>query len=91
MQLSDLQIESIVCTAILNYLNNSTYTKEDILIKFPDAVELAFLEFKSIASQPTNVASMSQGSRSVTFKDGSYILTDNVKLLLPKPKNFMVW
>lgn len=91
MGLNDLQVESIVCTAILNYLNTNRYTKEDILIKFPEAVELGCLEFKSTVSQPSNVVSMTQGARSITFKEGSNILTDNVKLLLPKPSNFMVW
>ena len=53
---------------------------------------VAIEEEKEKLKQPSNVSSMSQGSRSVTYKNtGVGMLSNNVKLLLPKPRNYMVW
>ena len=92
MNLTDWQIESIVIKAIQNYLNNDKYDDVYIEMNFKEAVMVAIEEEKEKLKQPSNISSMSQGSRSVTYKNtGIGKLSDNVKALLPKPKNFYVW
>lgn len=92
MNLTDWQIESIVIKAIQNYLNNDKYDDVYIEMNFKEAVMVAIEEEKEKLKQPSNIFSMSQGSRSVTYKNtGIGKLSDNVKALLPKPKNFYVW
>lgn len=92
MNLTDWQIESIVIKAIQNYLNNVKYDDVYIEMNFPEAIMVAIEEEKEKLKQPSNISSMSQGSRSVTYKNtGIGKLSDNVKALLPKPKNFYVW
>ncbi|MDU2489311.1 MAG: hypothetical protein E7D27_01805 [Clostridium celatum] len=92
MNLTDWQIESIVIKAIQNYLNNDKYDDVYIEMNFQEAVMVAIEEEKEKLKQPSNISSMSQGSRSVTYKNtGIGKLSDNVKALLPKPKNFYVW
>lgn len=92
MNLTDEQIKSIVVKAIQNYLNNDKFDDVYIEMNFQEAVMVAIEEEKEKLKQPSNISSMSQGSRSVTYKNtGIGKLSDNVKALLPKPKNFYVW
>ena len=92
MNLTDEQIKSIVVKAIQNYLNNDKFDDVYIEMTFPEAIMVAIEEEKEKLKQPSNVSSMSQGSRSVTYKNtGVGMLSNNVKLLLPKPRNYMVW
>jgi len=92
MNLTDWQIESIVIKAIQNYLNNDKYDDVYIEMNFQEALIVAIEEEKEKLKQPSNISSMSQGSRSVTYKNtGAGKLSDNVKALLPKPRNYMVW
>ena len=92
MNLTDEQIKSIVVKAIQNYLNNDKFDDVYIEMNFPEAIMVAIEEEKEKLKQPSNVSSMSQGSRSVTYKNtGIGKLSDNVKSLLPTPKNYMVW
>ena len=92
MNLTDWQIESIVIKAIQNYLNNDKYDDVYIEMNFKEAVMVAIEEEKEKLKQPSKILSMSQGSRSVTYKNtGIGKLSENVKALLPKPKNCYVW
>ena len=92
MNLTDEQIKSIVVKAIQNYLNNDKFDDVYIEMNFPEAIMVAIEEEKEKLKQPSNVSSMSQGSRSVTYKNtGVGMFSNNVKLLLPKPRNYMVW
>lgn len=92
MNLTDEQIKSIVVKAIQNYLNNDKFDDVYIEMNFPESIIVAIEEEKEKLKQPSNVSSMSQGSRSVTYKNtGIGKLSDNVKSLLPTPKNYMVW
>lgn len=92
MNLTDEQIKSIVIKAIQNYLSNDKFDDVYIEEKFPEAIMVAIEEEKEKLKQPSNVSSMSQGSRSVTYKNiGVGMLSNNVKLLLPKPRNYIVW
>ena len=92
MNLTDEQIKSIVVKAIQNYLNNDKFDYVYIEMNFSEAIIVAIEEEKEKLKQPSNISSMSQGSRSVTYKNtGIGKLSDNVKALLPTPKNYMVW
>lgn len=92
MNLTDEQIKSIVIKAIQNYLNNDKFDDVYIEMNFTEAIMVAIEEEKEKLKQPSNISSMSQGSRSVTYKNtGVGMLSNNVKLLLPKPRNYMVW
>lgn len=92
MNLTDEQIKSIVIKAIKMYLKNDKYDDVYIEMNFPEAVMVAIEEEKEKLKQPSNISSMSQGSRSVTYKNtGIGKLSDNVKSLLPTSKNYMVW
>ena len=92
MNLTDEQIKSIVIKAIKMYLNNDKYDDVYIEMNFQEAVMVAIEEEREKLKQPSNISSMSQGSRSVTYKNtGIGKLSDNVKSLLPTPKNYMVW
>lgn len=92
MNLTDEQIKSIVIKSIKNYLDNDKFDDVYIEINFQEAVMIAVEEEKEKLKQPSNISSMSQGSRSVTYKNtGIGMLSNNVKALLPKPRNYMVW
>lgn len=92
MNLTDEQIKSIVVKAIQNYLNNDKFDDVYIEMNFPEVIMVAIEEEKEKLKQPSNISSMSQGSRSVTYKNiGVGMLSNNVKLLLPKPRNYIVW
>lgn len=83
--LADELIEKIVIKAIINYLNNPQFDEAYIKANFAQEVELAKEEYKQCYNQPSNVSSMTQGARSVTFKEGSNVISNNVKALLPNP------
>lgn len=92
MNLTDEQIKSIVIKAIKMYLKNDKYDDVYIEMNFQEAIMVAIEEEKEKLEQPSNISSMSQGSRSVTYKNtGIGKLSDNVKSLLPTPENFYVW
>lgn len=92
MNLTDEQIKSIVIKAIKMYLKNDKFDDVYIEMNFIEAIMVAIEEEKEKLKQPVNISSMSQGSRSVTYKNtGIGKLSDNVKSLLPTPKNYMVW
>lgn len=86
MKLTDEQINSIVVKAIQVYLNNDKFDSSYIISNFAEAIIIATEEFKERMNQPSNIISMTQGARSVTYKDvGIGSLSDNIKMLLPKP------
>ncbi|WP_303188425.1 hypothetical protein [uncultured Clostridium sp.] len=92
MNLTDEQIKAIVIKSIKNYLDNDKFDDVYIEANFPEAIIIAIEEEKEKLKQPSNISSMSQGSRSVTYKNtGVGMLSNNVKLLLPKPRNYIVW
>lgn len=86
MNLTDEQIKSIVIKAIKMYLKNDKFDDVYIEMNFTEAIMVAIEEEKEKLKQPVNISSMSQGSRSVTYKNtGIGQISDNVKALLPKP------
>lgn len=86
MNLTEEQLEVIVVDSILKYLNNSRFDDVYIENNFSSAIIVAIEEMKEQLKQPSNLSSLTEGSRSVTFKNvGIGTLSDNVKSLLPKP------
>ena len=85
MNLTDNQIENIVVEAIIKHLNNPKFDYSYVVANFTYAMELGMEELKERLKQPSNVVSMTEGGRSITFKNNLGQLSDNVKSLLPKP------
>lgn len=90
---NDSEYEQMACIAIRNYLKVKL-TDEDIKNKYPLALKRLIENSKNFdKTAMAGVTSMSQGSRSITFEAGveSMSITNDVKMLLPKPKNFYAW
>ena len=85
MNLTDNQIENIVVEAIIKHLNNPKFDYSYVVTNLTYAMELGIEELKEWLKQPSNVVSMTEGGRSITFKNNLGILSENVKALLPKP------
>ncbi|SCI99940.1 Uncharacterised protein [uncultured Clostridium sp.] len=85
MNLTDNQIENIVVESIIKHLNNPKFDYSYVVANFTYAMELGMEELKERLKQPSNVVSMTEGGRSITFKNNLGILSENVKALLPKP------
>ena len=82
------------CLVIKNYLK-VCFTDEEIQEKFPLAVEQIIRNSEKLERlrDGAGVKSQSQGDRSTTFFDGveAWIITEDIKALLPAPNNFNVW
>lgn len=85
MNLTDNQIENIVVEAIIKHLNNPKFDYSYVVANFTYAMELGIEELKERLKQPSNVISMTEGGRSITFKNNVGILSENLKAILPKP------
>jgi hypothetical protein len=72
-------------TLIKNYLNKDSLTSEFIEVTYPDAiVEIISFAYKNKGKE--NIKSTTQGSRSVTYSDGTvFSISPSVKQLLPTP------
>lgn len=72
---------------IKNYLNKECITDEEIELLHGEAIiSLVVDGHKSVTGGTDGIKSMSQGSRSVTYKDDvSFTINDSVKALLPNP------
>ena len=86
------------CLIIRNYLeeNNLPYnfTDDEIYEKYELAVEqLIRNSVKAEKQKGIGIKSMTQGQRSVTYSDNfeAWTVTEDIKQLLPKPKNFYAW
>lgn len=79
----------------LKVFNNSKWTNEYILANYSFAVEQLIKNSKKIekTKESVGVISQSQGDRSTTFMDNieAWVITEDIKALLPNPINFKVW
>ncbi|NFH81676.1 hypothetical protein FDA09_16310 [Clostridium botulinum] len=79
----------------LKVFNNSKWTNEYILTNYLFAVEQLIKNSKKIekTKESVGVISQSQGDRSTTFMDNieAWVITEDIKALLPNPINFKVW
>jgi len=70
-------------TFIKNYLNNK-YDSAYIEVNFDDAIiALVYNTYSSKGKE--NIQSESQGSRSKTYKASTFLMSDDIKGLLPLP------
>ena len=73
--------------SIKKYLNKA-FTDEEIKEQFSLAIKVLVNNAENIINiKPAGVTSITQGSQSMTFKNGTeaFTITDDVKALLPKP------
>lgn len=79
----------------LKALNNPNWTDEYVMENYSLAVQQLIENSKVINNVKgcVGVKSQTQGSRSVTFSDNleAWIITEDVKMLLPNPCNFIAW
>lgn len=80
---TDEEKELIAINNIRNYLNKD-FTDEEIRTKFGLALKRIVNNFDNMANS-SGVKSMTQGSMSVTYTDDKQYITDDIRLLLPKP------
>ena len=79
--------EQMAIIAIRRYLNKG-FTDEEIKEKFDLAIKVLINNAEYLMNtKVSGVTSMSQGSQSMTFKEGieAFTITDDVKALLPRP------
>lgn len=80
---TDEEKELIAINNIRNYLNKD-FTDEEIRTKFGLALKKIVSNFDNMTNS-SGVKSMTQGSMSVTYTDEKEYITDDIRLLLPKP------
>lgn len=82
-----IEKEQMAIISIRRYLNKD-FTDIEIKEKFALAIKVIVNNADTLLNtKAPGVTSMSQGSQSMTFKDGieAYVITDDVKALLPRP------
>lgn len=78
------ELDQIAIISIRNYLNKPSLTDENIKSEFPLAIKKIVTNI-SVVDKRNGVKSVSQGARSVTYSDSQTYITDDIKLLLPRP------
>lgn len=79
--------EQMAIIAIRRYLNKD-FTDDAIREQFALAIKVLVNNAENLMNtKAPGVTSMSQGSQSMTFKDGveAFSITDDIKALLPRP------
>ncbi|WP_195954409.1 hypothetical protein [Clostridium tertium] len=84
--------------AIRNYLNidEDYWNLNNLASKYSLVIELVkenYDKYKSATNGLIGINSISQGSQSISFNSNisNTLITDEIKLLLPKPKSFYTW
>lgn len=87
MNYTPSELEQMAIISIRKYLNKD-FTDAEIKDKYSFAIKVIVNNATTLMNNKVpGVASMSQGSQSMTFKDGvePFTITDDVKALLPRP------
>lgn len=88
---TDLELEEIAISAIQNYLNvngKELWTDDYIKTNHSIAIKLIINNYKNISeinNGISNISSISQGGQSISFNSATNFITEDVKLILPKP------
>lgn len=90
------EIEQIAISLIQSYYDyESKYTDDYIKTRLSIPLKMIINNIQSVDDLAgiTNVSSISQGSRSVSFNSSikNMYLTEEVKAVLPPKKNFYAW
>lgn len=78
------ELEQMAIISIRNYLNKPSLTDVDIKDQFPLAIKKIVSNIGQVDKR-NGVKSVTQGARAVTYNDSQTYITDDVRLLLPKP------
>ena len=89
MAYTDEELNEMAVLAIFNYYSGE-YSKEYIQDNFKLAIKVLCNNIKNNSGN-SNVKQMTQGSRSITYKDNIDMITTDVLALLPKKNNFYAW
>lgn len=83
-----MDYDAMALDIIYNYLNSPLkYSKEYILKNFNSVITILSKNLKDYFTTNSNIKSMQQGQRQVTYKDTTIkSLIDEIKLLLPLPE-----
>lgn len=88
---TDLELEEIAIIVIKNYLNvkdKELWTNDYIRSNYSMAIKLIINNYKNISeinNGISNISSISQGGQSISFNSATNFITEDVKLILPKP------
>lgn len=89
-----INTRAIAILAVNNYLKTN-YIDLEIEAKYGivlDVIEENYKNYTSATSGISSINSISQGSQSISFNNlQNSLITEEVKLLLPKPMNFQTW
>lgn len=81
----DISIEQKRAIAVIKNYLNVEWEDSYILSEFDFAVDQLIQNSK--VSKASDIKSISEGNQSITYKDnsGPWIITDDIKAMLPKP------
>lgn len=82
--MNNTDLEKLSIQAIRQYLNKN-YSDEEIKEKYTLVIDIVKTNITNSLSINKSISSMTQGSRSVSYKNNDVIIDDFVKSLLPKP------
>ncbi|MBU6135218.1 hypothetical protein [Clostridium tertium] len=84
--------------AIKNYLgiDENYWNLNNLDSKYSIVIELVkenYDKYKSVTNGLVGINSISQGSQNISFNSNisNILITEEIKLLLPRPKSFYVW
>lgn len=83
MGFTDEQYEQMAIKAIIDH-KNKDYTDNEIKILYPLAIPIIIENIKKSLKVDRNISQMTQGPRSVTYKDSYNIIDDNVRFIIGK-------
>ena len=84
MTYSDEELEQIAINSIRNYLNINA-TDEEIKSKYNYVFKPLYSVIQEQSDKPIGVSSVTQGSQSITYNTSCGYITEDIKVLLPKP------
>lgn len=83
--MTEAELKKMAIQAIKHYLNKDfedSYIEEN----YSYAIELVKSNIKkSISESSSNIASVTQGELSVTYRDETSVIDSSIKMLLPRP------
>lgn len=82
--MTDSELEQIAVNVIIEY-KNKNLAPDEVKTLYPLAIPLIVANIKQSLTIDKNIASMTQGSRSVSYKEKYEIIDDVIKSILGKP------
>lgn len=82
--MTDSELEQIAVNIIVEY-KNKDLSADEVKTLYPLAIPLIVANIKQSLTIDKNIASLTQGSRSVSYKNEYSIIDDVIKSILGKP------